>query len=364
MKKLLAIISFPVMILACSQAPSYTIEASIEGLSDGMVYLKQRGASGWDTVDSTQATGGKFTFNGAVTTPEQYVIMSGETVRVPLFIENSKITVAGKAAEAKSITVTGSKVQDEYKAFVATTEALGAEQEAIYNQYKEARQKGDTSAMKPLEAKIDSLDGVMNNQNKKFILENGSSFIAPVILQSVQYGMEADELQSFVSKFSPEVMQSKAAKNLAERVALLQTVAVGQIAPDFTMNDSIGTPVKLSDIYSKNELTLVDFWASWCGPCRRENPNVVKTFAEYNGKGFTVLGVSCDSDKAKWLKAVKDDKLTWNHVSDLKGWGNEAAKLYGVNSIPSNLLVDKTGKIIAKNLREEKLRETIAGLLK
>ena len=118
-----------------------------------------------------------------------------------------------------------------------------------------------------------------------------------------------------------------------------------------------------SELIAKG-LTLVDFWASWCGPCRRENPNVVKTFAEYNGKGFTVLGVSCDSDKAKWLKAVKDDKLTWNHVSDLKGWGNEAAKLYGVNSIPSNLLVDKTGKIIAKNLREEKLRETIAGLLK
>ena len=121
--------------------------------------------------------------------------------------------------------------------------------------------------------------------------------------------------------------------------------------------------MKLSDIYSKNTYTLVDFWASWCGPCRRENPNVVSVFNSFKTKGFGVFGVSLDTDKSKWMKAVADDQLAWPHVSDLKGWKNEAAALYSVNSIPANLLLDQTGKIVGRSLREEKLQETISGLL-
>ena len=199
---------------------------------------------------------------------------------------------------------------------------------------------------------------------KDFIIGNPGSFVAPVILQQIQYGMEADEIQGYLSKFSPEVMKSSSAKALAERVTVLQSVAVGKTAPDFTQNDSIGSPVKLSDVYSKHQYTLIDFWASWCGPCRAENPNVVAVWKEFNGKGFHVMGVSYDQDKAKWLKAVASDHLTWTQVSDLKYWNNATAKIYGINSIPANLLVDKTGQIIAKNLRGEKLREKIGELLK
>ncbi|NQU87519.1 MAG: TlpA family protein disulfide reductase [Mariniphaga sp.] len=143
----------------------------------------------------------------------------------------------------------------------------------------------------------------------------------------------------------------------------MKTVAVGMTAPDFTQNDTEGNPLSFSDVYSANEYTLVDFWAAWCGPCRAENPNVVAVYNDYSEKGFTVFGVSLDQTKEDWLQAIEDDGLTWQHVSDLAYWNNAAAKLYAVNTIPSSLIVDKQGKIIAKNLRGEDLRAKISELL-
>jgi peroxiredoxin len=364
MRKILSIAALAILFFACNQTPKFTIDGTIEGLEDGTVYLKQRVAGNSVTIDSTTSTGGKFSLTGTVEVPDIYYISSGEKFNLSLIVENSKIHISGKADDMKNITITGSVNQDEYKGLETKAQEVGKQMRDLYSKYSEARKANDSITAGLLEKQLDSLDQVQSAIYKNFVTGNPASFVSPVILQRIQYGMEADELKSYLGKFSPEVLKSKSAKSLTDRVTVLQSVEVGKIAPEFTMNDSIGNPVKLSDIYSKNELTLVDFWASWCGPCRRENPNVVKTWNEYNKKGFTVLGVSCDNDKAKWLKAISDDKLTWNHVSDLKGWGNEAAKLYGVNSIPSNLLLDKTGKIIAKNLREEKLGENIAEILK
>ena len=204
----------------------------------------------------------------------------------------------------------------------------------------------------------------IDDQQKEYIKTHSASYISPYLLSRVYYDMEADVLEGFLSGFDPALDSVASVVAMKERVAKLKTVAIGQTAPDFTMNDQNGNPVKLSDIYSKNEYTLIDFWASWCGPCRRENPNVVENYQSYKVKGLGVLGVSLDTDKGKWVKAIADDQLTWTHVSDLKGWKNQAAALYSVNSIPANLLVDKTGKIIGRNLREEKLGETMAGLMK
>ena len=141
---------------------------------------------------------------------------------------------------------------------------------------------------------------------------------------------------------------------LQNRVSILKSVEVGQVAPDFTMNDSTGKPVMLSSL--KGKVLLVDFWASWCMPCREENPNLVALYGKYHPKGFDIFGVSFDSKRDRWLKAIADDSLTWTHVSDLSGWDNAAGKLYGIRSIPSNVLLDTTGVIIAKNLRGDDLK--------
>jgi len=152
--------------------------------------------------------------------------------------------------------------------------------------------------------------------------------------------------------------------NLKEQLEVLKTVAIGQKAPDFTLNDVNGTPMSLySKVGGKTKLLLVDFWAAWCGPCRQENPNVVKVWQEYNKKGFDVFGVSLDTDGEAWKKAIADDFLTWTHVSELNRFNTLPVKLYAVVAIPSNFLLDENGIIIGHNLRGEALAQKVAEVL-
>lgn len=172
-------------------------------------------------------------------------------------------------------------------------------------------------------------------------------------------GPEADALilHNDFRKFSTKVKSTEEGKRIAKSLTILLKTRVGQKAIDFIQNDAIEQPVRLSDF--KGKYVLLDFWASWCGPCRRENPHVVRTYNQFKSKGFTVLSVSLDDQKKPWLDAVEKDDMPWYHVSDLKGWKNEVAKLYGIESIPQNFLVDPKGKIVAKNLRGHALYEAV-----
>jgi peroxiredoxin len=364
MKKALYFLVVALIAMAFSPAPKFTITGNIAGLPDGTVYLKQRVEGNVVNLDSAKSVGGKFVLKGSVANPEQCSLVLGDRKQVSLFVENKDIQVTGKSEDLRNVTITGSASQDEMKSLDAKGAELNSKMKEFYDKYNDAKKQSNQAEMTKWEKQIDALDSTQTVLMKNFIAENPKSFVAPVILQRIQYGMEANEIDGYLKKLSADVKKGSAAKSLAERVAVLRAVAVGMTAPDFTQNDSINVPVKLSDVYSKHKYTLIDFWASWCGPCRGENPNVVAVWKDFNAKGFHVMGVSYDTDKAKWLKAVATDKLTWTQVSDLKGWSNATAKIYGINSIPANLLLDNTGKIIGKNLRGDKLRAKITELLK
>jgi peroxiredoxin len=158
---------------------------------------------------------------------------------------------------------------------------------------------------------------------------------------------------------SSEAQQGAAGQRIAQRIDILKRSVPGSRAVDFTQNDTTGRPVRFETF--KGKYVLLDFWASWCGPCRAENPNVLKAYNEYKNRNFTVVGVSMDEDGARWKKAIRDDKMPWAQLSDLKGGrGNEVASYYGIQAIPSNLLIDPAGKIIARNLRGEALQAKLA----
>lgn len=360
------ILLFAVLVgfFACTQTPSYKVNVKMTA-AEGKAYLSQRIKGEWVKLDSEELKSGSCQFKGVVKNPDIcYLSVSNSKEKLPFFIENSSLSITGSLDSLTKAKVTGSMVHDEYKVLQDQLDAMDVQAMAHFEKSKELEKGGDKVKADSLMALADQVFTSIDNQQKDYIKSHPASWVSPYLLSRVYYDMESDVLDGFLKGMDVKLDSLPSVITLKERVAKLKTVAVGQTTPDFTMNDADGNPVKLSDIYSKNEYTLIDFWASWCGPCRRENPNVVATFNNFKSKGFSVLGVSLDADKAKWIKAVADDQLTWTHVSDLKGWKNEAAALYSVNSIPANLLVDKTGKIIARNIREAKLRDTMAELLK
>ncbi len=201
-----------------------------------------------------------------------------------------------------------------------------------------------------------------SDEKMAIVKANLSSVVSANVFAQAFRDMDIKEAKEIANSFTGEAAESEAIKSIKEKIVTLEKVAIGQPAPDFTLNTPEGKALSLSSF--KGKVLIVDFWASWCGPCRGENPNVVKMYKKYHKKGLEILSVSLDNNKEAWEKAIKDDGLIWNHVSDLKGWGSSAAKLYGVSGIPHIVLIDKEGTIVAKNLRGEKLEEKVLEFIK
>jgi len=367
MKKAFCILFITSVLFSCNtstknQKDEYLIKGKLTGDFTGMAYLLKRESGSWLKLDSVGVREGEFEFRGKLEYPEMYYIeLQDREAFVPVFVENAEITFIAHVDSLGEADISGSNAHDEYCDFQASTEEISKKFDELDARYKDAKEKNDTQQMDLIDSLYDATDREMKDYIRSYSMEHRASVVSPYIMYRNSYYFELADLEPVVNNFDSSLAGSVYLKNLKERVDILKRVEVGQPAVDFTLNDPDGQPVKLSSKFGK--YLLVDFWASWCGPCRQENPHVVAVFKKYGSRGFDVFGVSFDKEKDKWLKAVKDDHLAWTHVSDLKGWGNEAGKLYGINSIPSNVLLDKEGKIIAKNLRGEELGKKLEELL-
>ncbi len=364
MKKSINLLLVILFLVSCSTKPHYTVKGKIAGSDSIMFYLQKRDAARTITIDSALSRKGTFTIKGGVVEyPQMIQLVAGNTrKRTAFYLENSEITITGNLDSLFNAKVTGSKTQDEYNAFIESNKPLSDIYSKSYQEYQIARRAKNTVQIAVIEKKADSIQTEMMKLQKKFVKDHPASFIAPAILASLSAEMEPEELESAINGLDTAIARLPQIKSLKDRVLAMKAVSVGQKAPDFTMNDPAGNPVSLASRIGP-KLLLIDFWAAWCNPCRQENPNVVKVYSEFHKKGFDVLGVSLDQRKEDWMKAISDDKLTWTHVSDLKYWANEAARLYAVNSIPSNFLVDDKGVIVGRNLRGEDLYKKVKEVL-
>lgn len=363
MKKLLFVIFALAVLVSCQQQVdnTVTINGNITGLEEENVYLMEREGNAFLILDTANVENGVFTFNTTAETSE--IIYLGTQPGRPftdLFAEKGTITISGNAEEIREVIVAGTVNNELYSSYKNRDNELNRELYSLYDEYKEADKKGNKDKMTVLEDKMDTINNLQTENTAAFIKENNNSVVSPFLLWRMSYMFTLEDMLPVYQSYSQELRASEYAGYVKERIDVLSKVAVGQKFTDFSMEDTQGNMLALSDVMGK--VTLVDFWAAWCSPCRAENPNVVKAYTKYHDSGLNILGVSFDKDKDQWLQAIADDNLTWHQVSDLSYWDNSAGKIYGIRSIPSNFLMDENGVILAWNLKEEALQEKLQEL--
>jgi peroxiredoxin len=307
---------------------------------------------------------GKFLMEGKpIEYPEMvFLTTPGKRERASFFLENSQITITGQIDSLSKVKVTGSKTQDEFSTLLAQFKPITIRAEINSKAIQSALQNKDTATVSQIKKEMGAVSIQIDNIQKEFIRNNPKSYVVPIIFSGLFNKLTIEENESILKSLDPGVARTSMILSIIERIEAQKVVSIGKKAPDFTLNNVSGVPVSLSSRIG-SKLLLIDFWAAWCGPCRAENPNVVKVFEEFKSKGFDVLGVSLDRNKEDWLKAIEKDKLPWTQVSDLLYWNSAAAKLYAVQSIPANFLLDQNGIIVAQNLRGEALFNKVNELL-
>ncbi len=364
MKKFLFGIIAIVFLFSCTQQPQYKIQGNVDGLNSGSAVLSKVVDNELVTIDSVVVKNGGFEFVGSVDQPEFYVITFADTLDgIQLFLENKNITIAAGVDSIEKADIKGSELTTVFNGFNEKLFDFNMQFRALYNEYIQANMSGNNSRVKEIEDEYAAVEDQQMEYIKSFVKENSDNVLAPyVTLRFMAYQLEVNELEEIVNGFAPEILETQYASTLNERLEIMKRVAIGQPFVDFMLNDTTGNPLALSTIVEQNDYVLLDFWAAWCNPCRQENPHLVATYAEYKDKGFEIFGVSFDKTREAWVKAIKQDGITWPQVSDLKYWDSAAGKLYAVRSIPHNVLINKEGIIVAKNLRGDDLGKKLAEL--
>jgi peroxiredoxin len=378
MKKQTLILAILLPFLAKAQSNNFTLTGKIGQLNaPAKVYIDYMDFkdNGGNHEDSATVVNGTFTFSGNINgvgtarmalahngEGKQYAVYVGDVIY--FYFGKEKVLISSKDSLSNAA-FTGSKVYNEFVAYNkeigGTIMELTKNANIAYNAATPEQQK-DSLFMDGLNKQFHNKVAERAKNQLLFAKKHPASDFALVGLsEGLTFEKRLEELQPIFAGLSENLRNSKKGKDVDMRIKSITLTTKGAKAPLFKMNDVDGKPVSLESL--KGKLVLLEFWASWCSPCRAENPNLKKQYELYKSKGFEILAVSLDKDKAKWKEAIAQDGLPWLHVSDLKGWGNEAGALYGITAVPAGFLIDTDGKIIGNDLRGEKLNKKLAELL-
>lgn len=366
MKKLtyLVIATAALGMVACTgNKAGYVVTGTVEGAADGdTVYLQEATGRNLTKLDTAVIKKGTFTFEGTQdSVVSRYVTceVNGTPLMVDFFLENGKINVTlGKDDDS----VTGTANNDAYQELRAKINDISKKMNGIYesmgdttlsDEQKEAKQKEGAELQEQYE-----------NAFKEAVQKNITNPVGVFLFKQTFYNNSTAENEALLQQVPANLQNDEAIVKIKELTEKQKKTAVGTKFIDFEMQTPDGKAVQLSDYVGKGKVVLVDFWASWCGPCRREMPNLVEAYAKYKGKNFEIVGVSLDQDGAAWKESIKKLNMTWPQMSDLKFWQSEGAQLYAINSIPHTVLFDGDGTIIARGLHGEELQAKIAEAVK
>jgi peroxiredoxin len=357
MKKLICFAAIIAITFACKPT-AYKIEGTVNQpeLNGKYVFIKERINRIWTNIDSAKIENRKFAFEGVCDSARVVFIVveksDGESIREPFVFENGDIKIH---IDKSGVTAEGTEQNNILQKYLIIKNSFYAKAEEVYKSFNDSTAtQADKAA---IDAKMADFEKIIKANDIQYATENANTVVGNYIFGSSFFGMTVEEKEKIVALMTPE---TKAIPRMAEIIVAIEVekrTAKGQKFTEIELPDMQGQQLALSELLGKTDYVLVDFWASWCGPCMQSLPELKELYAKHKGSRLEILGISLDNDTAAWKNTVKEHEINWKHISDLQGWKSAGAALYAVRSIPATVLIDKNGTILGRNLKLSEMEQ-------